>query len=150
MRFIDLFNIDKALADKERELEEKKIKLKELEEEIKLLELIFNDKSSSKNLIDISNVYVICKNNVIYFAKEKMLDLDYYDIFNGKFVCDYKTIVISDIISLHGSIKEVFKEVLVYPDGMVPKELLQYLYYKANDINSDMVQNVRNLGLKIH
>lgn len=157
MKIKDLFNINKCLKQKENQLKMKEEKLKELEEKIKMLELIYNDNFMNNNdTIDISNVYVVNLNDIKYitYAADSECFTYYYNIFSDKLmVLLYKDpgVLFSHYepdIQLPKHISRVSKEVNVYSDGMVPKGLLQYLYYKMNNITLDMVQNVCNLEYK--
>ncbi len=135
-------------------------KIKELEEKSSILQLIISDQvSSDSNTIDISNVYVVNINNCRYFAYEKSIKADnfihYINIFNDKEICKYSfklpSCLLNDpnILSII-PISKMFKELLIYPDGNVPNILLQYLYYKVNDIDSEMLKNITSLSYKKH
>lgn len=151
MKIQELFHIDKSLKEKKQELE----KLRKEAEELKLM-IEINNKEISEDLIDITNVYVYRKarSNVKLFVEKKEKDIHpfpirLFDIFSGKQkdMCSKTEFMRSqrpdlwprsDFFTL--PIKETYPEVNVYPDNMVPKILLQKLYYRANRIDEKVLK----------
>lgn len=151
MKIQELFHLDKALAEKKQELE----KLRQEAEELKLM-IEINNKEISKDLIDITNVYVYQKarSNVKLFVEKKEKRTDFFplrlvNIFSSEEVtfCKNSEFMHSqhpglwpghNFFTTH--IKEAYPEVNVYPDNMVPKVLLQKLYYRANGIDEKVLK----------
>lgn len=151
MKIQELFHINKALAEKKLELE----KLRQEVEELKLM-IEVNNQEISKDLIDITNIYVYQKarSNVKFFVEKKEKNsypfpVRLFDIFSGEeiefaYKSDFLRSQRSDLwhnnyfFTIH--IKEAYPEVNVYPDNMVPKMLLQKLYYRANGIDEKVLK----------
>lgn len=152
MKIQELFQLDKSLKEKKQELEN----LRQEAEELKLM-IEINNKEISEDLIDITNVYVYQKarSNVKFFVEKKEkksypFPVRLFDIFSGEQKeCMYSSSEFmqsqrpdlwprSDFFTL--PIKEVYPEVNVYPDNMVPKVLLQKLYYRANGIDEKVLK----------
>ena len=154
MKIQELLNLDKALVEKKQELE----KLRKEAEELKLI-MEINNKEISKDLVDITNIYIYiyqkARSDVKFFVKKKEekpypFPVRLFDIFSGEqkeFMYSNSEFIRSQNPSLwHNSlfftvhIKEAYPEVNVYPDNMVPKVLLQKLYYRANGINEKVLK----------
>lgn len=152
MKIQELLNLDKALAEKKQELE----RLRKEAEELKLI-MEINNKEISSDLVDVTNVYVYQKarSDVKFFVEKKEkgsypFSVRLFDIFSGEqkeFMCSKSEFLRSHRPDLwHNSlfftvhIKEAYPEVNVYPDNMVPKVLLQKLYYRANGINEKVLK----------
>lgn len=156
MKLKDLLSIDKAIETKNIELAEKKRELEMLRQEVEELKLIldFNNKEYSKEeLINITDIYYV-KNihtGVVYFVRKmesKTLDYKFVDIFTDKTLFCFTN---SELFTMERGrnrfesysckpINVAFSEVCVYLDGMVPKILLQKLYYHANGIDEKVLR----------
>jgi len=150
MKIRDLLNVDKAIKLKNKELEDKKYELEKLRQEAEELKLIvdFNNKQYSKEeLINITDMYYVKNRNtgVVYFATKmvsNVLDYKFVDIFTNETITSFSSYTLSVMESDRNSyelyfckpINLAFPEVRVYLDRMVPKILLQKLYYQANGI----------------
>ena len=116
-----------------------------------------NNKEISQDLIDITDVYVYQKarSNVKLFVEKKEkksypFPVRLFDIFTGEekeYMYSKSEFMRSQRPDLwHNSffftmhIKEAYPEVNVYLDNMVPKVLLQKLYYRANGIDEKVLK----------
>lgn len=148
MKIQELFHLDKALAEKKQELEN----LRKEAEELKLI-IEINNKEISKDLIDITNVYTYQKDrsNVVHFVKKEgiLVPIKLIDIFSDELL---ENVNIVDFVGTQyrccydglnfttQHIKEAYPEVNVYSDNMVPKILLQKLYYRVNGIDEKVLK----------
>lgn len=62
----------------------------------------------------------------------------YTNFFDDSIVCQYYEDALIDHSGIDSImlIRERFKEINAYPDGMVPKRLLEFLYYRANNVDN--------------
>lgn len=152
MKIKDLLNIEKSIAEKNIELEEQKQELEKLRLEAEKLKLTIeiNNAKNQDDMIDISNIYLYreIKSDVVLFIKriENVNGYKLIDIFSNKHVryCDRFEFIDAKFAKAFDfsieHIKEVYPEVLAYPNGLVPKLLLQKLYYEANNIDEKVLQ----------
>lgn len=94
------------------------------------------------NLVDIKNLWVIEKSGITYFARLVTSSSGhkiYFNFFDGS-IAYYKYAQVGNLHVDITPIRERFKEISAYPNGMVPRKLLEFLYYKANNIDSRMLK----------
>lgn len=146
MKIRDLLIIEKVIEAKRQELE----KLRQEANEFKLM-LEINSYKSQDDMININNVYLFkeVNDNYISFIKKQEAQTGKYkltDVFTGEVHRYFDTIEFIDAeCHFHKLyrlkyIKDAFPEVLAYPDGNIPKLLLQQLYYQANNIDEKVLK----------
>lgn len=156
MKIRDLLNIEKAIATKNKELEEKKHELERLRQEAEKLKLIVdinNRQYTEDELINVNNIYIFISkakgNRVRFVEKRKTKRVFYYDfvdIYTKEFIGTFNSGEIYDIktgndhLYFCNELKDAFPETLIYLDGMVPRLLLQKLYYQANGIDEKILK----------
>jgi hypothetical protein len=138
LKLKELFNLEKSINQKKDELEM-------LERE--LIEL-------KNSFINISNVYVIKKNKITYFVTlGKKCDFDegiMLDIFTNTTVISWNNEnELSNQLSTFKHIRNVFPEVNIFQDENVPIWLLQELYYRANNIDKELLEKINGEDAKI-
>lgn len=159
MKITDLFNLEKMIKLKKLELELTKQELEKLRKEAEELKLMIeiNNKQNSDDMVDISNVVVIDYCGKKYFAEEVYEKISitecwrYIDVFSDKeifhkmegtsisYYFNDNDEVSNDILWIK-KIEHVYPEVNCYPEGKVPKLLLQKLYYEANNIDAKVLK----------
>ena len=150
MKIQELFNIDKALEEKRKELEA-------LRQEAEELQMMIDVNTKKEDTVDISNVYDVTYENIHYFCQKKeeviiSTWVYFYDIFSDReILCTGKGIFLmcnrnSTVDFSAYPIREVFKEVNVYPNEQVPRLLLQKLYYQVNKIDAKTLKKAIKMG----
>jgi len=154
MKIKDLLNIEKAIVVKEFELEESKKELEKLRQEAEQLKLIVDINSSHYNgedLISIKDMYLFRNktSNITHFAKKiecEPLNYKFVDIYTGERLTYLNSLELINAKRDNNrtyyceSISEVFPVMRIYLDGMVPKILLQKLYYEVNGIDNKVLK----------
>lgn len=149
MKIQELLNLDKEIKKKKEELQE----LKEEIEEYQLM-LEINQKETREDLIDITDVYVYqnLDSNTALFVEKRVRNLggrnpiDLINIFTEKSIqsISYSNFLMLCYAYYQGEmlteIGKMYPEVKVYPDNLVPKLLLQKLYYRANGVDKKVLK----------
>lgn len=154
MKIKDLLNIEKVIEVKNIELEEKKQELARLRQEAEKLKFMIdlnNKDYRDDELIDINNIYLIKKkkSDVVCFANKieiAFLKYRFVDIYTNENIAYLSNFELLDalegnnILYFCKAIREAFPEIRVYPDGKVPKLLIQKLYYQANGVDNKVLK----------
>ncbi len=124
MKLMELIYLNKIIEERRNTAE----KLQSRVEYFEALQKINLNKD--KSLIDIRNMYTVLKNDISYFTLKK--DNNYIDFFSKDIINVTDSCVITPI-------RESFSILNIYPDELVPYMLLEYLYYRANNISISMI-----------
>ena len=163
MKIRELFQIEKTMMDKNKELQEAKQELENLKREIEELRLTIeiNRQKNSANLVDIDNLIVVNYNGKKCFALIQPIFSGKHgaiwkmvDYFSNKELFLYYTntancysidgsfgsFLINDKVSILGKAEVVCKELMCYTNQKVPELLLQKCYYQMNEIDEKVLQ----------
>ncbi len=159
MKIRELFQIEKTMMDKNKELQEAKQELENLKREIEELRLTIeiNRQKNSANLVDIDHLMVVNYNGKKCFALIQPISSGKYaiwkmvDYFSNQELFLYYTytancysidgsFLINDKVSVLGKAEVVCKELMCYTNQKVPEFLLQKCYYQMNGIDEKVLQ----------
>ena len=153
MKIKDLFNLEKAISKKQKELEkirieleETKKNLKDLQEEQAFIEgmIDYNENSMNDNSelleININSTYRFRYNGIFQFVTPTISRgcIELTNILNGNIFRIYE-----DEVEKLELLVNLYPEILTYIDGKIPLTLLQKLYYESNHIDSKVLKKAK-------